>query len=216
MWTTIDELWLSADHYKWRAMRLAGVPEERITGDVDPWDRFSAWAATMPRLVRNPLYVWTHLELRRVFGINTVLDGQREGGLGRGEPAAAEPVPRQMLAMFRVELVATTDDPSDGLEAHRRLATEATDVRMVPTFRPDRAHALLTDPATWNAWADRLADTEGARSPISSRCSPASRRHTRFAARAGVERQTTASHACPIVLAIPRSPTRSCASRATG
>ncbi|HTN79723.1 MAG TPA: glucuronate isomerase [Acidimicrobiales bacterium] len=161
VWTTIDELWLSADHYKWRAMRLAGVPEELITGDVDPWDRFSAWAATMPRLVRNPLYVWTHLELRRVFGIDAVLDARSAKEIwdeaNRLLPSLSA---QRLLAMFRVELVATTDDPSDALDAHRRLAGEATDVRMVPTFRPDQAHALLADSTAWNAWVDRLADTE--------------------------------------------------------
>ena len=74
-------------------MRLAGVPEELITGDVDPWNRFQAWAATMPRLVRNPLYVWTHLELRRVFDIDTVLDAGTAKEIWDGdEPAPAEPV----------------------------------------------------------------------------------------------------------------------------
>ena len=72
-WANLADLWLADDHYKWRAMRQAGVAEELITGDADPWDRFQAWAATMPRSVRNPLYVWTHLELRRVFGIDLVL-----------------------------------------------------------------------------------------------------------------------------------------------
>jgi len=161
VWSTLDELWLSADHYKWRAMRLAGVPEDLITGDVDPWERFRAWAATMPRLVRNPLYVWTHLELRRVFGIDTVLDASSAKEIwdeaNRLLPSLSA---RRQLAMFRVEVIATTDDPGDGLDAHRRLADEAADLRMVPTFRPDQAHTLLAEPAAWNAWADRLADTE--------------------------------------------------------
>ena len=70
---TLAELWLEDDHYKWRAMRLAGVEEQLITGDADPWERFAAWAETVPGLVRNPLYAWTHLELRRVFGIDLPL-----------------------------------------------------------------------------------------------------------------------------------------------
>ena len=162
VWTTIDELWLSADHYKWRAMRLAGVPEELITGDVDPWDRFQAWAATMPRLVRNPLYVWTHLELRRVFDIDTVLDAGTAKEIwdetSRLLPSLSA---RQLLARFRVELVATTDDPGDPLDAHRRLAADTAAARMVPTFRPDQAHSLLADPTAWCSWVDRLGHTEG-------------------------------------------------------
>jgi len=184
VWDTLDELWLSADHYKWRAMRLAGVPEELITGDVDPWERFRAWAATMPRLVRNPLYVWTHLELRRVFGIDTVLDSNSAKDIwdeaNRLLPSLSA---RQLLAMFRVELVATTDDPSDGLDAHRRLAADAPSMRMVPTFRPDQAHSLLTDPEAWNAWADRLADREGrAITDLETLLACLTSAHARFAA----------------------------------
>ena len=73
VWPDLATLWLEDDHYKWRAMRQAGIPEHLITGSVDPWERFLAWARTVPRLVRNPLYVWTHLELRRVFGIDLAL-----------------------------------------------------------------------------------------------------------------------------------------------
>ena len=74
VYETLADLWLEDDHYKWRAMRLAGVDERVVTGDADPWEKFSAWAATVPRLIRNPLYVWSHLELRRVFGIDLPLD----------------------------------------------------------------------------------------------------------------------------------------------
>src|SRR5271167_1254988 len=73
IYDTLTDLWLGDDHYKWKQMRRAGFDETVITGDADPWDKFSAWAATVPRLIRNPLYVWTHLELRRVFGIDLAL-----------------------------------------------------------------------------------------------------------------------------------------------
>ena len=123
VYETLSDLWLADDHYKWRAMRLAGVDERLVTGDADPWERFSAWAATVPRLIRNPLYVWSHLELRRVFGIDLELS-----------PATAreiwEEANRQLpgwstqtlLAHFDVRAVATTDDPGDDLAAHRQLA----------------------------------------------------------------------------------------------
>jgi glucuronate isomerase len=74
VYETLTDLWLEDDHYKWRAVRLAGFDERVVTGDADPWEKFSAWAATVPRLIRNPLYVWSHLELRRVFGIDVPLD----------------------------------------------------------------------------------------------------------------------------------------------
>jgi glucuronate isomerase len=154
---TLTELWLEDDHYKWRAMRLAGLDERVITGDADPWERFSAWAETVPRLIRSPLYVWTHLELRRVFGIDLPLG-----------PATAQEIwdeanrqlprwPAQaLLQHFRVAAVATTDDPADDLAAHTSL-WGSRGAAVLPTFRPDAAHRLLGDPAAWNAWADRLA-----------------------------------------------------------
>ena len=213
VWTTIADLWLAADHYKWRAMRLAGVAEELITGDVDPWDRFQAWAATMPRLVRNPLYVWTHLELRRVFGIDRCsTPGTAQGDLGGGEPAAAVLSARRLLAHFRVELVATTDDPSDGLEAHRRLATDSNRrARWCRRSVPTRRTALLADPAAWNAWVDRLGDAEGSAITDLESMLAASRARTRAFAALGCRAQTMASHSCPTVRAIRRSPTTSSA-----
>jgi glucuronate isomerase len=147
--------------YKWRAMRAAGVDEDLVTGDADPWDRFSAWASTVPRLVGNPLYVWSHLELRRAFRIDLVLSPStaREIWDEANRQLAAWPVPA-MLARFGVEAVATTDDPADELAAHRRLQGTGG-VAVVPTFRPDAAHRLLDDPAAWHAWADRLAAVSG-------------------------------------------------------
>ncbi len=109
------------DHYKWRAMRQAGVAEELITGGADPWERFPAWAATVPRLVRNPLYVWTHLELRRVFGIDLVLSPATAREIweeaNRQLPSWSA---QRLLAHFGVAAVATTDDPGDDLRPPRR------------------------------------------------------------------------------------------------
>ncbi len=155
VYKTLTDLWLEDDHYKWRAMRLAGIDERLVTGDADPWERFSAWAATVPRLIRNPLYVWSHLELRRVFGIDVPLDPSTAREIW--DEANAQ-LPRwsaqSLLAHFDVRTVATTDDPGDDLAAHRRGAGAA--VTMVPTFRPDGAHRLLGDTTAWNAWVDRL------------------------------------------------------------
>jgi glucuronate isomerase len=194
VYATLTDLWLDDDHYKWRAMRLAGVDERLVTGDADPWERFSAWAATVPRLIRNPLYVWSHLELRRVFGIDVPLDPSTAREIW--DEANAQ-LPRwssqSLLAHFDVRTVASTDDPGDDLAAHERGA--GSTVTMIPTFRPDGAHRLLGDPTAWNAWVNRLETaTDTAIDGLASLLESLGRSHRRFArlgARAsdhGVER----------------------------
>ncbi len=164
VYETLSDLWLGDDHYKWRAMRLAGFEERLVTGDADPWERFSAWAATVPRLIRNPLYLWSHLELRRVFGIDLELGPSTAREIweeaNRQLPAWST---RKLLARFDVRVLATTDDPGDELEAHRELAERPERPRpaMIPTFRPDGAHRLLGDPSAWNSWVDRLERATG-------------------------------------------------------
>jgi glucuronate isomerase len=161
-WETLTEVWLGDDHYKWRAMRQAGFAEELITGDADPWDRFAAWAATVPRLIGNPLHVWTHLELRRAFGIDLVLSPATAPEIwDEANRQLARTSAQQLLDTFAVALVATTDDPADDLAAHRRHRDDEPATMMVPTFRPDAAHALLADQVAWNTWADRLAAATG-------------------------------------------------------
>ena len=158
----LTELWLEDDHYKWRAMRLAGVDERLVTGDADPWERFSAWAATVPRLIRNPLYLWTHLELRRVFGIELALDPTTAREIWDEANRQLPLLPaRMLLSRFDVAALATTDDPVDDLAAHRALRTETGAPAVIPTYRPDAAHRLLGDLAAWNAWADRLEEVSG-------------------------------------------------------
>lgn len=167
-WSNLTEVWLGDDHYKWRAMRSAGFAEELITGDADPWDRFATWAATVPRLIGNPLHVWTHLELRRAFGIDLVLSPATAAEIWEeANRHLASTSARRLLAHFDVALVATTDDPVDLLDAHRRHRAEqpAPTTELVPTFRPDAAHATLTDPVAWNAWVDDLGAAAG--SPVS-------------------------------------------------
>lgn len=206
VYETLADLWLGDDHYKWRALRLAGFDEHLITGDADPWERFSAWAATLPRLIRNPLYVWSHLELRRVFGIDLQLN-----------PATAreiwEEANRQLphwstqalLAHFDVRAVATTDDPADDLAAHRHLAEQAGEPRvgMIPTFRPDAAHRLLDDPTAWNAWVDRLETaTEVTIADLDSLLDALTRSYRRFAEQGG----RASDHGLACLPDVPRDP----------
>lgn len=158
---TMTELWLGGDHYKWRAMRTNGVPERLVTGDASDWEKFEAWARTVPHTIRNPLYHWTHLELKVPFGIQ----GTRLGPDNardiyehcNGLLATSDFSAQGILRRFGVRVVCSTDDPIDTLEAHRRHARAVgTFTRLIPTFRPDRALAL-DDVTSWNDWVDRLA-----------------------------------------------------------
>jgi glucuronate isomerase len=161
---SITEIWLDGDHYKWRAMRANGVAERYCTGDASAWEKFEAWARTVPDTLRSPLYHWTHMELRRPFGIDELLapssarrifdrcnerlqeDGFTAMGLLRG---------------FKVAVVCTTDDPTDELRFHRRLAARRDpDTCVYPTWRPDKAFAV-EDPAAFNAWVGRLEQASG-------------------------------------------------------
>jgi glucuronate isomerase len=155
------EIWLAEDHYKWRAMRANGVGEHLITGDAPSWEKFEAWAATVPRLLGNSLHHWTHLELTRFFGVDRLLgpDTARKvwaecnALLARPELSC-----RGIMRRMGVALVCTTDDPVDSLEHHRAIADDASfDIPVLPTWRPDRAMAV-DDPKAFNAWVDRLAE----------------------------------------------------------
>lgn len=160
----LTQIWLAGDHYKWRAMRTHGVPEDAITGAASDWEKFRHWAATVPATLRNPLYHWTHLELRRPFGIPLLLNPDTAARIwDTANRKLATPAfsVRGLLRQARVEVLCTTDDPTDDLRWHDQAARNpAQGVRMFPTFRPD--HALAIDqPSTWNAWLDRLAEVAG-------------------------------------------------------
>lgn len=161
----LTRIWLAGDHYKWRAMRSAGVPERYCTGDASDWEKFLKWAETVPKTLRNPLYHWTHLELKRPFGISDRLlspataQGVWEhcNALLRQKEFSARGILRQM----NVVLLCTTDDPTDDLRWHRRIAEDAAfPIRVLPTFRPDRALAV-ENPAAFRAWVDRLSEASG-------------------------------------------------------
>lgn len=153
-------VWLAGDHYKWRAMRANGVPEALITGDsTSDYDKFLAWARTVPFTIRNPLYHWSHLELRRYFGIDLIInEGNAAEIWKRANERLSQPdlSVHGILAKFRVAAICTTDDPTDSLEHHGAIARSGLKTRVYPTFRPDRA-LLVNRPEVFNAWCDKLA-----------------------------------------------------------
>jgi glucuronate isomerase len=138
------EIWLEGDHYKWRAMRANGVPEKYITGNASPYEKFLAWARTVPYTLRNPLYHWTHLELQRYFGVSELLDEKSAPEIWeRANAALAEDLTAQgILRKFQVEVVCTTDDPTDDLGHHQKIVKSNLPTRVYPAFRPDKALAI--------------------------------------------------------------------------
>lgn len=167
---SITELWLGGDHYKWRAMRTNGVPERLITGsDSSDWEKFEAWAATVPYTLRNPLYHWTHLELSTAFGINKTLNPETAREIYdacndrlQNDPAFTA---RGLMRHYHVESVCTTDDPVDDLHHHRAYAAEIENckssnsqmTKMLPAWRPDKAMAVENSEA-FRAYTDKLAE----------------------------------------------------------
>mgnify|MGYP004514288933 FL=1 len=138
----LSEVWLGGDHYKWRAMRANGVPEELITGDGDPYKKFLAWADTIQNCIGNPLYHWTHLELKRYFGIDDALTPETAPAIWEKCNVllkTPEYSIRNLLKMQNVEVLCTTDDPIDDLKWHKKLAEEGFEIQVLPTFRPGRA-----------------------------------------------------------------------------
>lgn len=150
------EIWLEGDHYKWRAMRANGIPEKYITGDAAPYDKFMAWARTVPYALRNPLYHWTHLELQRYFGINELLSEKSASRIWeRANETLSTLTAQEILKKFDVEVVCTTDDPTDDLAHHKRLATSKIPTRVLPAFRPDKA--LRIGSSDFKGWLERLS-----------------------------------------------------------
>jgi glucuronate isomerase len=152
------EIWLEGDHYKWRAMRTNGVAERFCTGDVSPFDKFKAWAATVPYTLCNPLYHWTHLELKRYFGITDLLDERTAAKIWKQaneKLATPELTAQGILKKFQVKMVCTTDDPVDNLEHQRAFAAQDHPTTMLPAFRPDKA-LTLQQPAGFNKWVEQL------------------------------------------------------------
>jgi len=155
----LTKIWLDGDHYKWRAMRTNGVDEKYCTGDAPDEEKFQKWAETVPFTLRNPLYHWTHMELQRPFGIHDLLNGnsandiyQRATDMLQQDEFSVRNIMRKM----NVEAVCTTDDPADSLEHHIKIKSDGFEIKVLPTWRPDKAMAV-DDTAAYNTYLDKLA-----------------------------------------------------------
>jgi glucuronate isomerase len=156
--SSLTHAWLYGDHYKWRAMRTNGVDESYCTGNKPDFEKFAKWAATVPYTLRNPLYHWTHLELRRYFGITEVLDANSASRIYE-ECTAKLQTPeysvRNLLRSMNVKVVCTTDDPVDSLEHHKRLAGDGFEISILPAYRPDKA-MNVDDAGAFNDYLSKL------------------------------------------------------------
>lgn len=160
----LGQLWLEGDHYKWRAMRANGIDERYVTGkDTTFREKFERWAETVPYTMRNPLYAWTHLELKRVFGIGKILNPSTANEIYE-ECSALLQLPefsaRGLMKKFKVEVVCTTDDPVDSLEHHIALRKEGFEIKVLPTWRPDKAMSV-EDPENYRNYIAKLAEVSG-------------------------------------------------------
>lgn len=156
-------IWLKNDHYKWRAMRALGIDEKFITGNANDRQKFLKWAQTVPYTLRNPLYHWTHLELKTYFGIEKLLT--EETALKIYEVCSEklrspEFSARNLLKKMNVEVVCTTDDPTDSLEHHQKIKKDGFDIKILPAFRPDKAYAF-DDPQIYNDYLKKLEEING-------------------------------------------------------
>ncbi len=160
--TNLTEIWLEGDHYKWRAMRINGIDEKYCTGNATQEEKFMKWAETVPNTMRNPLYHWTHLELKRYFGVDELLNAktakdiyQHCNSLLKKDEFRVQ----GLLSMMKAEVVCTTDDPTDDLKYHKAMAGSKT-LRMFPTFRPDKSYAF-DDGAQYKAYIQKLSQASG-------------------------------------------------------
>jgi glucuronate isomerase len=165
----LAEVWLGGDHYKWRALRSNGVDEQRITGNADPYDKFLAWAETVPRLIGNPLYHWTHLELQRYFDISEPLNRESAPAIWKATNAKLEGDSALsvygIFKKFKVYGVGTTDDPADTLEWHEKIQKAGeTETKVLPSFRPDLVIAI--EAPGFGDYIRRLGEAAG--TPINS------------------------------------------------
>lgn len=158
---TISDVWLGGDHYKWRVMRTAGVEEEKITGNASPREKFRAFAETMPQLMGNPIYHWSHLELQRGFGITKPLTPESADEIF---DAANEQLKhrsaRQLMRKFNIKAICTTDEPADDLHWHELIAQDPTmEIKVLPAFRPDKA--INIEKPIFAPYIQRLGETVG-------------------------------------------------------
>ncbi len=161
--TNITQIWLYGDHYKWRAMRTNGVDEKYCTGNASDWEKFEKWAMTVPYTFRNPLYHWTHLELKRFFGVDKLLSPATAREIWETCNAklnTPEYSVRNIIRMAHVHTICTTDDPVDNLEHHQAIRASGFEVHVLPAWRPDKAMAA-DHPNAYNQYLDQLATVTG-------------------------------------------------------
>ena len=160
----LGQIWLEGDHYKWRAMRTNGIDEKYCTGsEVSDWEKFMKWTETVPYTMRNPLYHWTHLELKRAFGVDKLLNTESAKEIYdvcTEQLRTPEFSARGLMKKFDVRVVCTTDDPADSLEHHISLKEEGFDIKVLPTWRPDKAMAVESS-AEYRKYVDRLSEVSG-------------------------------------------------------
>jgi glucuronate isomerase len=156
----ITEAWLEGDHYKWRAMRTNGINERFCTGKATPKDKFMKWAETVPYTMRNPLYHWTHLELKNYFDIGQLLDENSAEEIYENCSAQLQQkefYTQSLIHRMNVKVLCTTDDPTDSLEYHDQFARQNAGFKMFPTFRPDKAYAV-EDPKAYIVYLEKLSE----------------------------------------------------------
>lgn len=154
----LTQAWLYGDHYKWRAMRTNGVDESYCTGNKSDYEKFEKWAATVPYTMRNPLYHWTHLELKRYFGIGEILDSSTATAVYDNASAQIQTDAfsiKNLIRKMNVKVICTTDDPIDSLEYHKTLAESDFEVKIKPAFRPDKAMEV-SSAANFTAYVKKL------------------------------------------------------------
>lgn len=160
----LGQLWLEGDHYKWRAMRTNGVEEKYCTGkETSDWEKFEKWAETVPYTMRNPLYHWTHLELKSAFGVEKLLNPETAREIYdvcTEKLRTPEYSARGLMQHFNVKVVCTTDDPADSLEHHLSLKNEGFGIKILPTWRPDKAMAV-EHPAAYRTYVEKLSEVSG-------------------------------------------------------
>jgi glucuronate isomerase len=161
VYENITQIWLYGDHYKWRAMRSNGVDEKYITGDASDYEKFEHWAATMPKLIGNPLYHWSHLELKRYFDIDLVLNEQNCKEIWEKTKEKIKGLSvRKIIEMSKVSVICTTDDPIDDLQYHKKIAGDKSFAKKVfPSFRPDKS--LNVESPAFAEYIKKLADVCG-------------------------------------------------------
>lgn len=160
---TLTEIWLKGDHYKWRAMRTLGIDEKFITGTASEEEKFKQWAYTVPYTVRNPLYHWTHLELQRYFQVQELLSPDNATNIYNActeKLNTADYHTVSLLKKMNVEVICTTDDPTDDLESHKKIAAQKIGIKVLPTFRPDKAFAV-ENPGTYIEYLKKLSSASG-------------------------------------------------------